>query len=65
LALVKKLTWDKADLNAGFIKLATGYTKGKEKRLIPISPTLRDMLEAICTEQREAKVAPITNHVFT
>jgi integrase len=64
-AEIKKLTWDKVDLKTGFMKLATGDTKGKEKRPIPISPILRAVLEAIRTEQREAEVAQITGHVFT
>ena len=34
------------------------------ERLIPLSPTLRDMLEAIRTEHRDAKVAAISGHVF-
>ena len=63
-AEIKKLTWDKVDLKAGFIKLATSDTKGKEKRIIPISPTLRDVLEASRAEQREAKITAITGHVF-
>jgi integrase len=63
-AEIKKLTWDKVDLKTGFIKLSTSDTKRKEKRLIPISPTLRDVLEAIRTEQREAKITAITGHVF-
>jgi len=63
-AEIKKLTWDKVELKTGFIKFITGNIKGKEKRLIPISPTLRDVLEAIRTKQRDTKVAPITGHVW-
>ena len=64
-AEIKKLTWDKVDGKAGFIRLGTEDTKGKEKRLIPLSSTLHDVLEEIRREQREAKVAPIAGHVFT
>ncbi len=64
-AEIKKLTWDKVDWKAGFIRLGTEDTKGKEKRLIPLSSTLHEVLEEIRKEQREAKVAPIAGHVFT
>jgi integrase len=64
-AEIKKLTWDKVDMKAGLMRLGTADTKTNEKRLIPLSPTLRDILDALRQEQREAKVAPITGHVFT
>ena len=62
---IKKLTWDKVDLKAGFIRLAAEDTKTNEKRPIPISPMLRETLEEVRKEQREGKVAPITGQVFT
>ena len=62
---IKKLTWDKVDLKTGFIRLAAEDTKTNEKRAIPISPALQEILEEIRKEQREGKVAPIGGHVFT
>src|SRR5262249_33449708 len=62
---IKGLTWEKVDLKTDFIRLAAEDTKTNEKRAIPISPVLREVLEEIRKEQREGKVAPIGGHVFT
>lgn len=62
---MKGLPCDKVDFKAGFIRLAAEDTKTNEKRAIPISPVLRDILEEIRKEQRDGKVAPIEGHVFT
>jgi integrase len=40
-------------------------TKTNEKRAVPISTSLRAVLEEIRKEQREGKVAPIGGYVFT
>jgi integrase len=62
---IKNLTWDKVDSKTGFIRLAAEDTKTNEKRAIPLSSILREILEDIRKEQREGKVAPIGGHVFT
>jgi integrase len=62
---VKKLMWEKVDLKNGFIRLAAEDTKTNEKRAIPLSPILREILEEIRKEQREGKVTSIGGHVFT
>lgn len=58
------LTLDKVDLKAGLIRLAAADTKTNEKRPVPISPVLGEILEDIRREQREGKVMPISGHVF-
>src|SRR5262249_47193661 len=62
---IKKLTWEKVDFKNGFIRLAAKDTKTNEKRVIPLSPALLEILEEIRKEQREGKVASIGGHVFT
>jgi integrase len=62
---IKRLTWDKVDLKTGFIRLMAGDTKTNEKRAIPLSPILQEILEEIRKEQREGKVAPIGGRMFT
>jgi len=62
---IKRLTWDKVDLKAGFIRLTARDTKTNEKRAIPLSPVLREILEEVRKEQRDGKVAPIDGRVFT
>lgn len=57
------LTWPKVDLKAGVIRLAWNETKEADKRVIPISPVLREVLEELREEQR--KVANIGGKVFT
>src|SRR5262249_9523228 len=44
---IKGLTWEKVDLKTGFIRLAAEDTKTNEKRAIPISPALQEVLEEI------------------
>jgi integrase len=46
----KKLTWDKADFKTGFIRLSAEGTKTNEKRVVPLSATLRETLEEIRKE---------------
>lgn len=53
------MTWDKVDFKTGFIRLLAEDTKSNEKRAIPLSLVLREVLEQIRKEQREGKVAPI------
>jgi integrase len=62
---IKRLTWDKVDFKTSFIRLAAADTKTNEKRAIPLSPVLREILEEIRKEQWEGKVAPIGGNVFT
>ena len=62
---IKRLTWDKVDFKTGFIRLSAEDTKTDEKRAVPISATLRAVLEEIRKEQREGKVAPLGGYVFT
>jgi len=62
---IKKLTWDKVDGKTGFIRLLADDTKAKEKRAIPMSPALQQVLEAIRGEQREGRIAPIDGRIFT
>jgi integrase len=57
------LTWPKVDLKTGVIRLAAEDVKEAEKRVIPISPTLRAVLEELREEQR--RVASIGGEVFT
>jgi integrase len=57
------LTWAKVDWKAGVIRLAAEDVKEADKRVIPISPVLREVLEELRAEQR--KVASIGGAVFT
>lgn len=58
-----KLTWDRVDEKAGFIRLRAGDVKEKAPRNVPISPVLREVLRELKEEQR--KVSNISNQVFT
>jgi integrase len=62
---IKNLTGERIDMKMGFLRLAAIDTKVNEKRAIPISPALREVLDDIREEQREGKGAPIGGHVFT
>ena len=62
---IKGLTWAKIDWDEGFIHLAAEDTKERKPKKIPISPTLRTVLQEIRIDQREGKVASISGHVFT
>ena len=57
------LTWPKVDMKAGVIHLDFEDTKEADKRVIPITPALREVLEELRAEQR--KVATIGGAVFT
>ncbi len=57
------LTWAKVDLKTGSIRLAAEDMKETDKRVIPINPTLREVLEELREEQR--RVASIGGEVFT
>lgn len=59
------LTWDKVDLKNGLIRLSAEDTKTKQKRIIPISPTLHATFDAIRRDQRTGKISPIGGQVFT
>jgi len=59
LGEIMKLTWDRVDLQRGFIKLRTVDTKTKEPRLVPLTPAVRETLMEL------AKVRSLTsNRVF-
>jgi integrase len=40
------LTWDRIDLEAGTIRFDASHTKNKEPMVIPLTPALKDLLEA-------------------
>ena len=52
---IQFLTWNKVDLKAGLIRLEGKDTKTGEGRPVPISPALREVLDAIRQELREEK----------
>jgi integrase len=59
LGEILKLTWDRVDLEAGFIKLGSRDTKTGDSRLVPMTPTIQQMLKEL------SKVKSLlTNRVF-
>ena len=59
LGEIINLTWDRVDLQRGFIKLRAVDTKSKEPRLVPITPIVRESLVEL------ARVRSLTSkHVF-
>jgi integrase len=62
---IQSLTWNKVDLKAGLIRLESKDTKTGEGRPVPISATLRAVLDEIRYALREGKVSPIDGRVFT
>jgi len=60
---VLELTWDRVDERVGVINLLPEDNKEDDKRTIPISPTLKEVLDELRMEQK--KVADIANRVFT
>ncbi len=60
---VLELTWDRIDERVGVINLLPEDNKEDDKRTIPISPTLQEVLDELRMEQK--KVADIANRVFT
>jgi len=56
---ILNLTWDRVDLQRGFIKMRSVDTKTKDPRLVPLTPTVRKCLADL------ARVRSLTsNHVF-
>jgi integrase len=55
-AAVLELTWDRADLDAGMIRLSFGERRRKGRAAVPMTDSLREVLEA-------AKPAALTDHV--
>ncbi len=62
---IQSLTWNKVDLKAGLIRLEGADTKTGEGRVVPISPTLRGVVDEMRQELRKEKVASIDGRVFT
>ncbi len=60
---VLELTWDRVDERVGVISLLPEDDKEDDKRTIPISPTLQEVLDELRMEQK--KVGNIVNRVFT
>ena len=59
LGEILNLTWDRVDLRRGFISLRSTDTKTKEGRLVPMTPDVRECLQALSKIRRLS-----TNHVF-
>ena len=57
------LIWDRVDERAGVIRLLPEDTKEDDKRIIPITPALQDVLTELKGGQR--RVANLANRVFT
>jgi integrase len=56
---IVNLTWDRVDLQRGFITLRSVDTKTKKPRRVPLSPAVNSALHAL------AKIRSLTtNHVF-
>ena len=60
-----KLTWPKVDEKAGLIRLKAADVKENAPRLVPISPALQAVLDELKQEQKHAKVANLSQRVFT
>jgi len=59
LSEILKLTWDRVDLERGFIKLAGRDTKTRDARLVPMTPSIHENLKEL------SKVRSlVTNRVF-
>lgn len=58
-----RLTWDRVDERAGVVRLLPEDTKEDDKRIIPITPALQEILSELRAEQR--KVANLASRVFT
>ena len=59
LGEILKLTWDRVDLEAGFIKLGTRDTKTGNSRLVPMTPEIKGTLKELSKVKRL-----LTNRVF-
>ena len=57
------LIWDRVDERAGVVRLLPEDTKEDDKRIVPITPALQEVLNELKAEQR--KVANLANRVFT
>jgi integrase len=53
---ILNLTWEKADLKEGFIRLRAEDTKTREPRSVPLSPDLVEMFKAMPRSLTETKV---------
>jgi len=58
------LTWNRVDLKAGFIRLDAANTKTDERRIVPISPRLKTLLQLIWQRERTGKLSTLTDRVF-
>ena len=47
LGEILKLTWDRGDLEARFIKLGSRDTKAGDSRLVPMTPTIQRVLKEL------------------
>jgi len=59
LGEILKLTWDRVDLEAGFIKLGSRDTKTGDSRLVPMTATIQIMLKELLKVK-----SLLTNRVF-
>jgi integrase len=59
-----ELTWSQVDFKAGFIRLAAEDTKTETRRIVPISPRLKVLLQAILKRERAGKLSTLTDRVF-
>ena len=58
-----KLTWNRVDEGAGVIRLLPEDTKEDDKRIVPITPALQEILSELRAEQK--RVANLASRVFT
>ena len=59
-----ELTWTQVDFKGGFIRLAAEDTKTETGRMVPISPRLKVLLQAIWKRERAGKLSTLTDRVF-
>jgi integrase len=59
-----ELTWSQIDFKGGFIRLAAEDTKTETGRMVPISPRLKLLLQAIWKRERAGKLSTLTDRVF-
>lgn len=63
-AEILKLTWDKVDLNGGFIRLSADMTKTSCARVIPLHPKVLDILGQIPRGLHENRVFLLSGKPF-
>jgi integrase len=59
------LTWNRVNLKSRFIRLDATDTKTEEGRLVPISPRLKALLQAIWQRERAGKLSALTIASFS